>query len=166
MGFILPNDKSEEVSAWLSERGASLDSAFEWVPAVVPYGGIQNGEIEQSIDFDAPTTSVSMGQLAPLEEKAHYLSPDHPDHGYSRMCDDGLAPLIGGSVHNSNVPEDNTLENMFADMVRHMQVISFEDSFDPSEVTLEMEAELVLYGETDSDDEDYATDEDEDEIDE
>ena len=154
------------MSAWLTEKGASLDTALDWVPEAAPYGGMQTGETEQSTDFDAPTTAVSLGQLPLLEEKAHYLSPDHPDHGYSRMCDDGLAPFMGESGYNSNAPENNTLENMFADMVRHMQVISFEDSFDSSEMTLEMEAELVLYGEIDSDDEDYATDEDEDELDE
>ncbi len=92
-----------EASVWLAGKGTSFDVVFDAVFDSVfssPFADTQPADSDPGLYLAASTTLVSPGQLLPLAERIYYLSPDHPDQGYSRMCYGELGPLISKSDDN------------------------------------------------------------------
>lgn len=126
-------------------------------------GGTQPAISE--LDLAPPALVISLGQLPPSEEEAYYLSPDHPDQGYSRLCDLDLGPLMIQSAYNSILFEENeTIRYINKDILRMSDDSLSELNY--LNVVSEMKAESVLYDDAESDEEHYDTDSDEDELDE
>ncbi|KJA27698.1 hypothetical protein HYPSUDRAFT_62742 [Hypholoma sublateritium FD-334 SS-4] len=167
--FSVSESVWSEASAWLSSKGTSLDVVFDVVfdsPASSSYVGLQPVYSQPDLAFAADTL-ISLGQLEPLVEKAYYLSPDHPDQGYSRMCYAELGPLMGDG-DSYLLEEENMLNGMYASTLELMHAISIEDvssGFNSLDMAVEMEAELALSEDTDSgDDATYVNDSDEYEL--
>lgn len=128
------------------------------------YVGMQALDNDPGLAFALPNPIISLGQLEPQVEQAYYLSPDHPDQGYSRMCYAELGPLMGNG-ESYLLEEDNTPHRMYGNMLQLMNAFSVEDvspGLDSLDMAVEMEAELALNEDTDSDDDAaYVNDSDE-----
>ena len=169
---MLPEDERVKVVAqWFAEQGLPDYAPFGCTPDVAPYESMEIAESQQETTSAAPNTSLSLVQLAPLEEKAHYHSPDHPDQGCCRMCDDGVPALKDNIDYNSSLHIDETLEREAQKMAIALYLNPYDDDpIDPYDRALDLErtAKRALREETDSDsDEEYcATDSEEDELEE
>ena len=148
----------DEASVWLAGKGTSFDVVFDAVFDSVsssPFVGTHPLDSEPGLYLAASTTLVSPGQLLPLVERVYYLSPDHPDQGYSRMCYGELGPLISKSDDNPDLLEENkTLDGMYENMLHLMHTFSTEDAspgLDFFDMSVEMEAEIALHDSEDTD---------------
>ncbi|KJA27704.1 hypothetical protein HYPSUDRAFT_51697 [Hypholoma sublateritium FD-334 SS-4] len=168
--FVLSDDVRYEASAWLAGQDMSLDTAFDWsVAEEETYVGMPPLDSAHVLAIYAPNAAVFLGQLSPMEEKPHYLSPDHPDQGYSRMCDAELAPItykVTGFNLDNLVEEDAMSKELHEARIRasamkdaYLESVSFD-------IASAMEAKLSLSEDSESDDEDYDMESDEYELDE
>ena len=165
---MLPEDERVKVVAqWFAEQGLPDYTPFGCTPDVAPYESMEIAESHQETTSAAPTTSLSLVQLAPLEEKAHYHSPDHPDQGYNnqgynRMRNNAPPPLMNEAEAISNlIANVKTLHDMLVKMRQSLpQELPQEEGLNQMVEVRQEESEEMDSEETDS--EEMDSDEEED----